>query len=76
MAKSVQFTVSVEGITLSPQQRQRLNIAIQKAALSEFAGIGIRGPVAAHIPRDWIGLVLRRSAPIAIRTAGRASTPK
>jgi hypothetical protein len=74
MAKSVQFTVSIEGITLSAQQRQRLNVAIQKAALSEFAGIGIRGPVAAHIPRDWIGLVLRRSAPVALRTAGRAAT--
>jgi hypothetical protein len=74
MAKSVQFTVSIEGITLSPQQRQRLNVAIQKAALSEFAGIGIRGPVAAHIPRDWIGLLLRRSAPVAIRTARRGAT--
>ena len=76
MAKSVQFTVSVEGIALSPQQRQRLNVAIQKAALSEFAGIGIRGPVAAHIPRDWIGLVLRRSAPIAIRAGRRVATGK
>lgn len=76
MAKSVQFTVSIEGITLSAQQRQRLNVAIQKAALSEFAGIGIRGPVVAHIPRDWIGLVLRRSAPIAIRTAGRAASAR
>jgi hypothetical protein len=56
MATGNQFVVAIDGITLSAQQRQRLNTAIQRAALAELATLGTRVPLGTHFPREWLGI--------------------
>ncbi len=53
---SNQFTVSIEGLALSGAQKKQLNAAIQKATLAELAGLGLRGGLGTHFPREWMGI--------------------
>jgi hypothetical protein len=56
MATSNRFTVAIDGITLTAQQRQRLNTAVQRAALAELATLGTKVPLGTHFPREWLGI--------------------
>ncbi len=44
------FTVTLDGVSLSTQQQKQLNSAIQQAALSALAGFGIRNTIGVHLP--------------------------
>jgi hypothetical protein len=55
-AKTQEFKVAIEGLTLTPQQRTRLNSAIQRTALAELAGMGLRQGFGTRIPREWLGI--------------------
>jgi hypothetical protein len=56
VATNNQFTVSIQGIELTATQKRSLNSAIQRAALSELAGLGIKAPLGTHFPREWLGI--------------------
>lgn len=49
MARRQEFQVTVEGAELAAADVDRLAGAIQKAVLSEFAGVDLRGDFAARI---------------------------
>jgi hypothetical protein len=53
--KATQFTVAIDGVSLNAKQRGRLNRAIQTAALTELASVGIQR-FGTHIPKEWLGI--------------------
>jgi hypothetical protein len=57
MAKTTNFIVAIDGVALSVAQTKQINAAVQKAALSELATLGIRGTgLGTHFPREWLGI--------------------
>ena len=69
MAKPLQFTVVIDGLTLTADQQHRINQAIQSAALVALANFGVKSQLSTNIPRDWIGIVVGRfrEPPVQVR---------
>ena len=57
-----QVTVVIDGVDLSDDVLQRINGAVQKAAITALADIDLQGDFRVHFPRfprpDWWGLWL------------------
>jgi hypothetical protein len=71
----IDFMVTLDGITLSAEQKKRLNGAIQKAALTELAGIGIRSPFGAHFPKGTLGIWFGPLGPLERRRIAAIASP-
>lgn len=50
------FTVAIDGVRLSAAQQRQLTAALQQAALVTLAGVGVRGGLGTHFPREWLGI--------------------
>jgi len=61
MAKSGQqeFRVVIEGLDLEDAQVEQLNASVQRAVLNEIARFRVYSEFIVHLPKDWIGLMIR-----------------
>jgi hypothetical protein len=50
------FTVALDGVRLTATQQKQLNAALQQAALTTLAGLGVRGGLGTHFPKEWLGI--------------------
>ncbi|MBA3560529.1 MAG: hypothetical protein H0W30_18250 [Gemmatimonadaceae bacterium] len=55
-AVSTEFRVNIDGLSLTSDQKKRVNQAVQKAVLSELTALNIRGGFRTRFPREWLGI--------------------